>query len=123
MDHCTRAVLHSNMLDFRDRTVQTSTAGLALLILSSFFAPLDARSITFWRLALVWGVHCVLTDDPVDLDDVVDKAARIAAQEGYAKKGERVIITAGVPLGVAGATNMIRIAYVGGRPQGLKTTI
>jgi len=70
------------------------------------------------RLALVWGVHCVLTDNPVDLDDVVEKAARIAAQEGYAKKGERIIITAGVPLGTAGATNMVRIAYIGGRPAG-----
>ena len=75
------------------------------------------------RLTLVWGVHCVLTENPADLDDVVDKAARIAAQEGYAKKGERIIITAGVPLGIPGATNMIRIAYIGGRPPGAKTRI
>ena len=75
------------------------------------------------RLALVWGVHCVLTENPTDLDDVVDKASRIATQEGYAKKGERIIITAGVPLGTAGATNMVRIAYIGGRPPGSKTRI
>ena len=73
------------------------------------------------RLALVWGVHCVLTDNPVDLDDVVDKAARIASQEGYAKKGERIIITAGVPLGTAGATNMVRIAHIGDRSHSAKT--
>ena len=69
------------------------------------------------RLALVWGIHCVLTDNPTDLDDVVAKAARIAEQEGYAKKGERIIITAGVPLGQTGATNLIRVAYVGDRPK------
>ncbi len=69
------------------------------------------------RLTLVWGVHCVLTDNPTDLDDVVQKASRIAEQQGYAKQGERIIITAGVPLGLTGATNMVRIAYVGKRPK------
>ena len=65
------------------------------------------------RMALTWGLHCVLTKDPEDLDDMVDKACRIAYQEGFAKPGQRVIITAGVPLGTPGATNMLRIAFVG----------
>lgn len=65
------------------------------------------------RMALTWGLHCVLTKDPEDLDDMVDKACRISYQEGFAKPGQRVIITAGVPLGTPGATNMLRIAFVG----------
>jgi pyruvate kinase len=65
------------------------------------------------KLAVVWGLHCVLTDDPRDLDDMVAKACRIAYQEGFANPGERLIISAGVPLGTPGATNMLRIAYVG----------
>src|SRR6476660_8106812 len=65
------------------------------------------------KLALVWGQHCVLTDDPRDLDDMVSKACRIAYQEGFALPGQRVIISAGVPLGTPGATNMLRIAFVG----------
>ncbi|MCJ7527278.1 MAG: pyruvate kinase, partial [Methyloceanibacter sp.] len=65
------------------------------------------------KLALVWGLHCVLTDDPRDLDDMVAKACRIAYQEGFALPGQRVIISAGVPLGTPGATNMLRIAFVG----------
>ena len=65
------------------------------------------------KLALVWGQHCVLTDDPHDLDDMVAKACRIADREGFAKPGESVIISAGVPLGTPGATNMLRIAVVG----------
>ena len=44
---------------------------------------------------------------------MVDKACRIAYQEGFADPGQRVIITAGVPLGTPGATNMLRIAFVG----------
>ena len=39
------------------------------------------------KLALVWGLHCVLTDDPRDLDDMVAKACRIAYQEGFAAAG------------------------------------
>ncbi len=65
------------------------------------------------RLALVWGLHCVLTDDASDLDDMVVRATRIAFDEGFADPGQRIIITAGLPLGTPGATNMLRIAYVG----------
>ncbi|MBG53158.1 MAG: pyruvate kinase [Rhodobiaceae bacterium] len=65
------------------------------------------------RLALVWGVHCVLTEDARDLDEMVERASRIAFQEGFAQPGQRIIITAGVPLGTPGATNMLRVAYVG----------
>ncbi len=65
------------------------------------------------RLSLVWGLHCVVTDDASDLDDMVDRACRIAYREEFAQPGDRVIITAGVPLGTPGSTNMIRIAYIG----------
>jgi pyruvate kinase len=67
------------------------------------------------RLSLAWGLHCVLTDDAHDLDDVVERAALIAESEGFAKAGERIVVTAGVPLGTPGATNLLRVAFVGGR--------
>lgn len=69
------------------------------------------------RMAIIWGIHCVLTKDPTDLDDMVDRACRIAYREGFARPGQRVVITAGVPLGTPGATNMLRVAYVGGKGQ------
>jgi pyruvate kinase len=65
------------------------------------------------RLAIVWGLHCVVTHDATDLDDMVNRACRIVADEGFGKPGDRIIISAGVPLGTPGATNMIRIAYIG----------
>ncbi len=65
------------------------------------------------RLSIAWGLHCVVTDDANDLDDMVDRACNIAFREKFAKPGDRVIITAGVPLRTPGATNMLRIAYVG----------
>ena len=64
------------------------------------------------KLALVWGVHCVLTSDPENQAAMVRKACRIAFDEGFAKAGEGVIIVAGVPLGSPGTTNMVRIAYL-----------
>ena len=64
------------------------------------------------KLAMVWGVHCVLTSDPENQAAMVRKACRIAFDEGFAKAGEGVIIVAGVPLGSPGTTNMVRIAYL-----------
>ncbi len=65
------------------------------------------------RMSILWGTHCVVTPDAYDLDDMVDRACRIAHDEGFSANGDRIIITAGVPLRTPGATNMIRIAYVG----------
>lgn len=65
------------------------------------------------RLSLVWGVHCVVAADAHDQDDMVVRACRIAFTDGFAKAGRRVIVVAGVPLGTPGATNMLRIAFVG----------
>ncbi|MDK1388349.1 pyruvate kinase [Sinorhizobium sp. 8-89] len=65
------------------------------------------------RLSVVWGLHCVVTEDATDLDDMVNRACRIVASEGFGRPGDRIIISAGVPLGTPGATNMLRIAYIG----------
>ena len=65
------------------------------------------------RLALVWGVHAVLTEDARDVNDMVERACRHAYKDGFAKPGQRVLIVAGVPFGTPGATNMMRIAFVG----------
>ncbi|MCV3238796.1 pyruvate kinase [Mesorhizobium sp. ZC-5] len=65
------------------------------------------------RLSLLWGTHCVVTPDATDLDDMVDRACQITFAEGFGKVGDRVIITAGVPLRTPGSTNMLRIAYIG----------
>ena len=64
------------------------------------------------RLALAWGQHCVLTPNANDLEDMIDTACNFASCEGFAEVGQRIIITVGVPLGTAGATNMLRIAEV-----------
>ncbi|CDN55316.1 Pyruvate kinase [Neorhizobium galegae bv. officinalis bv. officinalis str. HAMBI 1141] len=69
------------------------------------------------RLSVGWGMHCVVTSDATDLDDMVNRACRIVVSEGFGKPGDRIIISAGVPLGTPGATNMLRIAYIGSDGQ------
>ena len=64
------------------------------------------------RLALLWGAHCVHTSDVENFGDMVEKAARIAHREAIAQRGERIVVTAGVPFGTPGATNVLRIAWV-----------
>ncbi|WP_336276643.1 pyruvate kinase [Bartonella sp. CB178] len=64
------------------------------------------------RLALVWGLYCVVTEDARDLEDMVDRAAAISFREGFCCGGDRFLVTAGVPLGTPGATNLLRIASV-----------
>jgi pyruvate kinase len=68
---------------------------------------------TACRLALVWGVHAVVTKDAHDVDDMAKRACKLAGREGFAKAQDRIIIVAGVPFGTPGATNMIRIAVLG----------
>ena len=65
------------------------------------------------RLAVAWGVHCVVTEDVREFNDMVDKACTVALDEEFADDGQRVVITAGVPFGTPGATNILRIAWVG----------
>jgi pyruvate kinase len=65
------------------------------------------------KLSVAWGIHCIVTEDARDPGDMVERACRLAFKDGFAKAGRRVIIVAGVPLGTPGATNMLRIAFVG----------
>jgi len=66
------------------------------------------------RLSLAWGLHCVHTSDVTNFSDMVAKASQIAHSEGFAERGQRIVITAGVPFGTPGATNVLRIAWVEG---------
>lgn len=61
------------------------------------------------RLCLAWGVRSVVTADAESTEDMVTKAEACVRALGVAKAGDRVVITAGVPFGRPGKTNMIRI--------------
>ncbi len=73
---------------------------------------LTANLGTARRLAVLWGVHWVPTRDIRSFADMVERARKVAVQEGLARPGDRLVITAGVPFGTPGATNTLRIAWV-----------
>ena len=73
---------------------------------------LITRMVTARKLALAWGVHAVFCEDAQDLDEMVQKARQHAKAEGFAQPGASIVVTAGLPFGTPGATNLLRIAWV-----------
>jgi pyruvate kinase len=73
---------------------------------------LITRMVTARKLAVAWGIHAVHCEDASDLDEMVQKARHFAKEEGFAKPGSSIVITAGLPFGTPGATNLLRVAWV-----------
>ncbi|MEE9335803.1 MAG: pyruvate kinase [Granulosicoccaceae bacterium] len=61
------------------------------------------------RLALVWGVHAVCSESMNNVDEMVRNAITVTIQEGFGEIGEIIAITAGMPFGRTGTTNMLRL--------------
>jgi pyruvate kinase len=70
------------------------------------------RLATARRLALAWGVHAVLCHDVADVPEMSDLAARTARNEGFGEPGDMIVISAGMPFGRSGTTNLLRIAQI-----------
>ena len=64
------------------------------------------------RLAVVWGVHAVQTSETHSMTETVDRATRLARQEGLAAAGDEIIVAAGIPFNQTGTTNALRVARV-----------
>lgn len=64
------------------------------------------------QLNLLWGVSPLLLKQESSTDELFSDAVAEAKKAGYVKSGDVVVITAGVPLGVAGTTNMIHVVEV-----------
>jgi len=60
------------------------------------------------RLALVWGVNCVVVPDFNHTDDMLEKTV-VAMESFHLQKGDKLVITAGVPFGTSGQTNLIQV--------------
>ncbi len=64
------------------------------------------------RMALIWGVHSLEVSEIHSMTEMVARATRAAQLEGFAKSGDEVVVTAGVPFGTPGTTNALRVAIV-----------
>ncbi len=67
---------------------------------------------TAQRMAVVWGVHAVVSQDVQTLSEAVARAVRAAQAEGLAEHGSEIVVAAGVPFGHSGTTNTLRVAGV-----------
>jgi len=65
------------------------------------------------RLALVWGVNASLISKASTMEQVIAESIAAATKQGVVKQGDLIVITAGVPTGIAGRTNMIQVRVVG----------
>jgi pyruvate kinase len=80
---------------------------------------LTPKRTTARNLTLAWGVHSLQVGDFHHFDDMIGEAVRRAAEVGLVQPGDRLVLTAGLPLGVPGMTNVLRIVVVdasGSRP-------
>ena len=64
------------------------------------------------RLAIAWGIHSVHIDQEERFSTVVKRAVDIAETQGFASSGDHIVITAGVPMGKSGSTNVLRIERI-----------
>jgi pyruvate kinase len=64
------------------------------------------------RLALVWGIQSACVQEQHDIEHLVRDALRVALEQKLAMPGDRVVITAGVPTGISGSTNMVQVRTV-----------
>ena len=64
------------------------------------------------RMAVVWGLHALATPEVHSMTEAVARAGRVSLSEGFAARGDEIVVTAGVPFGHSGTTNALRVVTV-----------
>ena len=67
----------------------------------------------FRQLSLAWGVTPIIMQMKSSTDELFDAAVQAAMREGLCRDGDLVVLTAGVPLGIPGTTNLLKVAVAG----------
>ncbi|MBD5080921.1 MAG: pyruvate kinase [Ruminococcaceae bacterium] len=121
-ENVTNAISHATVttaLDLNAKAILTvTTTGGTAKLLSKYRPNRPILSCTpnerTWRqLSLSWGVVPIMSKIMETTDDLFNHAVDCAVKEGYLENGDLVVITAGVPLGVSGTTNLMKVHVVG----------
>ncbi|MFA5527180.1 MAG: pyruvate kinase [Peptostreptococcales bacterium] len=64
------------------------------------------------KMALVWGITPMVIDNLKDISDIFEDSKKKALEEGFIEYGDLIVLTAGVPVGISGSTNMLRVDVV-----------
>lgn len=121
-ENVTNAISHATVttaLDLNAKAILTvTTTGGTAKLLSKYRPNRPILSCTpserTWRqLSLSWGVIPLMSRIMETTDDLFNHAVDCAVNEGYLENGDLVVITAGVPLGISGTTNLMKVHVVG----------
>src|SRR5215217_5243687 len=94
--------------------VSPTNTGTTVTLISAYRprAPvlaLSPRRDVVRRCQLLWGVHPQLNQEPLETLELMDACARAAVEGGFAERGDKIGITAGLPAGTAGGTNLFKV--------------
>jgi len=100
--------------------VAATESGHTARMISKYRPKADIVAMTFsdetaLNLTLKWGVQPYVAEKPESTDDMFNVAARFVVEENYAKEGDLILITAGVPVGESGTTNLMKIQMIGSK--------
>ncbi|AYE57821.1 pyruvate kinase [Lactiplantibacillus plantarum] len=100
--------------------VAATESGYTAKMISKYRPNADILAITFDErtqrgLMVNWGVQPIVAEKPETTDDMFDLAASKAVELGLAKEGDLILITAGVPVGERGTTNIMKIQLIGSK--------
>ncbi|MDO5754626.1 MAG: pyruvate kinase [Tissierellia bacterium] len=98
--------------------ITSTTSGATSRAISKFRPLVPIIAATFSdevmrKLSLVWGVYPVKSQIGELTDEVIDRSIVASLAKGYINEGDLVVITAGLPVGVSGTTNLIKVHTVG----------
>ncbi|MFT8461028.1 MAG: pyruvate kinase [Liquorilactobacillus ghanensis] len=98
--------------------VAATKSGHTAKMISKYRPDADILAITFddrtrRGLTVNWGVYPVMAEAPASTDEMFTLATEKAKEEGFAKEGDLILITAGVPVGEKGTTNLMKIQLIG----------
>ena len=100
--------------------VAATESGYTAKMISKYRPDADILAVTFDErtkrgLMLNWGVYPTVADKPSTTDEMFELAAKQAVDLGFAKEGDLILITAGVPVGERGTTNVMKIQLIGSK--------
>ncbi|MCH5463606.1 pyruvate kinase [Levilactobacillus tujiorum] len=100
--------------------VAATESGYTAKMISKYRPNADILAVTFddrtrRGLMVNWGVYPIVTEKPANTDAMFDLAAAKAVETGLAKEGDLILITAGVPVGERGTTNLMKIQLIGSK--------
>jgi len=97
--------------------VPFTRSGATAKAVAKFRPPVPVYAVvhdieTWRRLNLIWGVEPFLTILAKSIDEIIEESIKVAKEKKIAKKGDKVIVLAGAPMGVPGTTNLIKVVDI-----------